>query len=303
MPISDSQSEQIASWNGHLGERWVRQQPILDRAFAPFAARLMEGAGPRPGQHVLDLGCGTGTTTLATSEAVGPTGRVVGVDVSAPMVDRARERAAGRPHVAFVLADASAHRFAAPDAPFDLAISRFGVMFFGDPTAAFANVRSALRPGASLVFVCWRSIADNEWVRMPYELATQHVAPPPRPGPEDPGPFSFGDPARVRRILDGAGFSGVSITPFDAPIVLSEEGLEPALDFLTSNGPAGRLLSEAPDDAKARVREALRPRLQPFTSGERVSGHVSGHVTIGGAVWLVSASTGPAAPASPGPRP
>jgi SAM-dependent methyltransferase len=294
MTTSDAHAEQIAYWNGPPGERWAQDQSALDRALAPFAARLFEGAAPRSGQRVLDLGCGTGTTTLAASDAVGPTGQVVGLDVSAPMLGRARERAAGRTNVAFVLADAAAHRFAEPDASFDLAISRFGVMFFGDPTAAFTNVRSALRPGASLVFVCWRAVADNEWVRTPCEVALQHVEAPPRPGPEDPGPFAFGDPARVRRILDGAGFSGVVITPFDAPVVISEEGLESALDFLTSNGPTGRVLRDAPDDAKARVREALRPRLQAFTRGERVA--------MGGAVWVVSASNGPA-PARPGARP
>jgi SAM-dependent methyltransferase len=290
-----SQAEQIASWNGQLGERWVLQQQTLDRAFSAFAARLLELADPRPGQRVLDIGCGTGTTTLAASEAVGQTGRVVGVDVSVPMLGRARERAAGRTNIAFVHADAAAHRFAAPDAPFDLAISRFGVMFFADPIVAFANIRSGLRPGASLVFVCWRGIADNEWVQMPYEVVAQHVGPSPRPGPEDPGPFSFGDPARVRRILGAAGFSRLSIVPFEAPIVLSEGGIEPALDFVTSNGPAGRLLGGAPDDVKARVRDAIRPRLQPFVSGPRV--------TMGGAVWLVSSWNDPAAQATPDPRP
>jgi SAM-dependent methyltransferase len=279
MDPKGSNTDQVAFWNGPAGERWVREQAVLDRAFAPFTVRLLAEAALGPGQRALDVGCGCGATTLAMSEAVGPTGSVVGIDVSDPMLQHARARSAGRTNVEYVHADASAHAF---DLAFDVAISRFGVMFFRDPTAAFANVRAALRPGAHFAFVCWRPVADNEWVRVPYEVVIRHVSPDPPPGPEEPGPFSLGDRARIERILAGSGFSGVSITPFDAQAVVSEEGVGAAVEFAMNNGPAGRLLRDAPVDAKGRVREALDAGLRHFAQGDRVA--------MGAAAWIVSAS-------------
>jgi SAM-dependent methyltransferase len=277
-----SHAEQIEYWNGPQADRWVAEQENLDRALSDFGAGLLERAGLNPGQKVLDIGCGCATVTLAAADQVGATGRVVGVDVSAPMLAHARKRAAGRPNVTLLEADASKADFGA-DAPFDVAISRFGVMFFGDPTAAFTHIRSALAPKASVVFVCWRPVADNEWVRVPYEVVCQHVTPGPRPGPDDPGPFSFGDPVRVRRILTGAGFHDPAIVRFDAPVFLSESGLEPAVSMASTTGPSGRLLRDAPEDARARALEGLRARLQHFVHGDRV--------TMDGSVWLVSATS------------
>jgi SAM-dependent methyltransferase len=195
------------------------------------------------------------------------------------MLEHARRRSAGRAHVEYILADASTHRF---DRSFDAAISRFGVMFFRDPTAAFANLRSALRPGATMTFMCWRPVANNDWVRVPYEVAIKSVTPGPSAGPEEPGPFSLGDRARIERILEGAGFSASSIAPFDAQVTLSEEGLHAAVEFAMTNGPTGRLLLDAREDAKARIREALDARLQAFARGDCVA--------IGGATWIVRAS-------------
>jgi SAM-dependent methyltransferase len=272
-------ADQISFWNGPAGERWAREQGVLDRAFAPFTVRLLAGASLGPGQRALDVGCGCGTTTLAIAEAVGPVGAVVGIDVSDPMLQHARARSAGRTNVEYVRADASTHPF---EAEFDVAISRFGVMFFRDPTAAFANVRSALRPGAHIAFACWRTVADNEWVRVPYEVAIRYVLPDPPPGPEEPGPFSLGDRARIERILAESGFSGVSIAPFDAETVVSEEGLDAAVEFAMNHGPTGRLLRDAPADAKGCVREALAARLRPFAHRDRIA--------MGGATWIVSAS-------------
>jgi SAM-dependent methyltransferase len=273
-------ADQIAFWNGPAGERWAREQAVLDRAFAPFAAQLLAEAALGPGRRVLDIGCGSGTTTLAASETVGPTGRVVGIDVSVPMLEHARSRSRGHANVEFIHADASTHKF---DTEFDAVISRFGVMFFRDPTAAFANIRLGLRPGGNVVFACWRPVVDNDWVRVPCEITTRIVPPDPTPGPEEPGPFSFGDRGRIERILKGSGFSSISIQPYDAKVVLSEEGLDAAVAFAMSNGPAGRLLRDAPEDAKARVREALKPELRTLAQRDRVA--------LGGATWIVSATT------------
>jgi len=271
-------ADQIAYWNGPVGEHWKLEQAAIDRAFASFTEKLREVAALRPGHRVLDVGCGCGTTTLFAADAVGAGGSVTGVDVSVPMVARATERSAGRANVSYFVADAAAIRF---DGAFDVEISRFGVMFFEDPVRAFANLRSALRPGGRLAFVCWRPGADNEWVRVPSEVALQHVPPLPPVGPEQPGPFSFGDPARVRRILEGAGFSRVDIVPFDADVVISEEGVEAAADFVMKTGPTAALLREVTGDVVERVRPALEARLRPFTR--------NGRTALGGANWVVSA--------------
>jgi SAM-dependent methyltransferase len=272
-------SDQIAYWNGAAGERWTREQEALDHALAPFTAKLFHVAALRPGERVLDVGCGCGTPTLAAAAAVGEAGAVVGVDVSAPMLGRAVARSGGRANVSYRLEDAATARHSEP---FDAEISRFGVMFFDDPLHAFANLRSALRTGGRLTFVCWRTVAENEWVRVPQEVAVRYLAPDPPAGPDAPGPFSFGDPQRVRRIIEGAGFSGVHVAPFDADVILSEEGVTGAADFAMATGPTARLLRDASDEEKERVRAALETTLSPFTR--------HGRTALGGAVWIVNAA-------------
>lgn len=269
---------QIAYWNGPAAERWVREQETLDRAFGPFTDRLFVAAAICPGERVLDVGCGCGTTTLAAAEASGARGSVVGVDVSRPMLDRARERAMGRDGIVFHHGDAAAFR---ADVPFDRVISRFGVMFFDAPTAAFTNIRAALRTGGRLTFICWRPLAENEWARVPYELAARIVPAGPPEGPEDPGPFSFGDPHRVARILRGAGFGSVEVAAFDAEVIASETGLDDATEFALTNGPAGRLLRDASEVARERLRSDLRDALRPLARGARIA--------MGAATWVVTA--------------
>src|SRR5881628_2723223 len=161
----------------------------------------MERARIGAGERVIDIGCGCGDTTIALARRVGPAGLVLGIDVSAPMLARAADaaREAGVAHVRFEHADAQTHRF--PAQAFDVLYSRFGVMFFSDPAAAFGNLRTALRPGGRLGFVCWQAVPENPWIAVPLEAAAQHMALPPPPAPGAPGPFSFADPERVRRIL------------------------------------------------------------------------------------------------------
>ncbi len=206
------------------------------------------------------------------------------MDVSAPMIARAKARGAGRPDLSstlsFTLADASSQAFGET---FDAVISRFGVMFFGDPAAAFAHLRGAMAPRGRLAFACWRPTAENEWVRVPYDAAIPFLTPPPPAGPEDPGPFSFGDRRRVERVLREAGFAGIDIAPFDAPVLLSGSSLDEAVAFATSRGPLARLLRQAPAEAAPRVEAAIRARfVERFGDG--------GPFRLGGAVWIVSAT-------------
>ncbi len=274
-----SNTDQIAYWNGPAAERWAREQEALDVALEPFMRRLLTRAALRHDQHVLDVGCGCGTTTLAAADAVGERGSVLGIDVSTAMLARAKERSAARANISYVNEDASAFAF---DTPFDVAISRFGVMFFEEPVRAFAHLRSALGRGGRLAFVCWRPAVDNEWVSVPYDAATQHVPPDPPAPPDQPGPFSFGDASRVKRILDGSGFSNVDIEPLDAEVVLSNRGVEGAVHFAMTTGPTARLLRDAGDPVKERVRAAVERTLEPFVRADRIA--------LGGAVWVVHAA-------------
>jgi SAM-dependent methyltransferase len=276
--MSLTNAEQVAYWNGPGGERWTREQAAIDRAFAAHTLRLLDIASLRPAERVLDVGCGCGVTTLAAADTVGPKGIALGVDVSAPMLARARERARGRDNLAYVEDDASTHAF---ERTFDVVLSRFGVMFFRDPTAAFANLRTALRAGGRLALICWRPVADNEWARVPCEAAIRHVPPAAPLGPEEPGPFSFADPARIERILRGASFTDLAIAPFDAEVVLSDDGLDDAVTFAMTAGPTARLLRDVGDEVREHVRREVDATLRPRTKGRRVA--------LGSATWLVQA--------------
>jgi SAM-dependent methyltransferase len=275
----DVQAQQIASWNGELGDYWVAQQEKLDRTLQLVATQALAVAAPQPGEHVLDVGCGCGATTLLLAEAVGQDGQVTGLDVSAPMLARAKQRAAHLPQVACVLADASSHSFATGS--FNLLFSRFGVMFFSDPMAAFANLRRGLRADGRLVFACWRSLPENLWMYVPYQAVLGHVPPLPRSGPDEPGPFAFADPERVTRILTQAGFAAPRFTPLDITIDVADGGgLDAAAQQATELGVARRALENQPPDVRSAAQAAVRVALAPYAQGDTVA--------LPGAVWLVS---------------
>jgi SAM-dependent methyltransferase len=276
--VLNTSDDPIAYWNGAAGELWATEQEAIDRALEAFTGVLLDDAAIGRGSRVLDIGCGCGRTTLAAADAAGADGTVVGIDVSAPMLARARERAGARGNVRFVLGDAAEHAF---DTTFDVALSRFGVMFFADPERAFAHILGVLRPGGALVFVCWRAVAENAWVTVPYGAAAPFLPPPPAANPEQPGPFAFADEARVRRILSRAGFVAVETKGFDADFVLSDTGVDDAVRFATTTGPTARALREAGEAASENVRAAIHARFQEFARGSRVA--------LGGAVWRVQA--------------
>ena len=273
--------DQVAYWNGEAGAKWTAHQDILDLTLAPLGLAAVAAAAPAAGEKVLDIGCGCGATTLELGRLVGPGGAVLGADISAPMVARAQQRGAAAGNITVLEADAASHAFAA--GAHDLAFSRFGVMFFEDPTLAFRNIRRALKPSGRLGFVCWRGVKENIWVTSGLEVALRHV---PRPEPTDPtapGPFAFADPTRVEGILEAAGFTQITATPFDADLMLGGEGgPEAAAEFTLEIGPVGRLLADAGAEVKQRVRDELVARYREMTDAR-------GHVLAKAAVWIVTA--------------
>jgi SAM-dependent methyltransferase len=281
--VTEANAEQRTFWNEQAGPLWVAHQERLDRQIGPHGEVALARLAPKPGERVVDLGCGCGDSALALGRAVGPGGRVLGVDVSEPMLARARERAAaaGLANVEFRQADVQI----APLEPggFDAAFSRFGVMFFADPVAAFANVRRALRPGGRLAFVCWRPVAENPWVRVPMAAAATLVALPPPPPEGTPGPFAFGDSGRVRRILAEAGYEAVEVEPADLPMHPGGGDPDEAASLFLDVGPLAFALREAGADEalRAKVHEAVR---------QAAAAHVrEGRVELGSAIWLVRA--------------
>jgi SAM-dependent methyltransferase len=279
-PAHTWNDDQRALWNGPDSEFWVREQERMDRTLSPVTGPLLSFAAPVAGSTVMDVGCGCGATTIELARAVGPAGRVVGVDVSEGMLGLAKERLRGFDNATCLLGDAA--EMPLQEIGAELIVSRFGVMFFGDPVAAFANLRTALVSGGRVRFACWRPIGENPWLQLPLHAVYEHVPRMPKPDPEEPGPFSFGDTARVGRILKGAGFGAISFTPLDVQIDLgSGRTLEDAVMQSASVGPAKRALREQPDDVRAAAIGSIRRALAPYASPEGVK--------LPGAVWLVAA--------------
>jgi SAM-dependent methyltransferase len=279
-------ADQVDYWNASAGATWAALNDRLDRTIEPLGRAALEALAPAAGERVLDIGCGCGQTTLDLAARVGADGRVLGVDVSAPMLQIARHKAArtGLAQATFLQADAQTHAF--ETAAFDAAFSRFGVMFFADPAAAFANIRAALAPGGRLAFLCWRAAAENPMMTVPFAAALPFLPHPPSPpDPLAPGPFAFADRDRVRGILAAAGFGDIDIAAHDQPIGGGdfEEGVETALKV----GPLGAILRDQPQ-LQGAVIGAVRAALAPFASGAGV--------IFDSATWIVSARNGGARP-------
>ncbi len=275
-------AEQIEYWNERGGPQWVKLQERLDTQIGPLGLVALEQAAAQPGESVLDVGCGCGHTALALAEQVGPRGTVTGIDVSRPMLGRARERQQEQhlQNLTFLHADAQTHQF--EPASVDLIFSRFGVMFFEDASQAFGNLRTALRPGGRLCFLCWQELQKNDWVRVPLQAAAQHVPLPPRPEPGAPGPFSLADSNRVRGILDSAGFRNVRCQPHTTNIsVGGATGIDGAVSFLLAIGPVASLLRESDAETRSRVAEAIHTALLPYVDGDSVY--------LSSATWVVQA--------------
>lgn len=262
------EQEQAALWNGRSGQAWVAAQEVLDGLFKGLEEHLADAVAAQPGGRVLDVGCGTGATTLAAARRLGEGGRCTGVDISQPMVAVARARAEreGLP-VEFVVADAKSHPFA--PASFDTVISRFGVMFFADPVAAFANLRRAATAQGELRIVVWRSQAENPFMT----TASRAVAPllpasaVPARLPDGLGQFGFADPDRVRSILSESGWSAIDLQPLDVVCTMAASDL---MSYVARLGPIGTLLQDADAASRARIIETVRPAFDPFVDGAEV---------------------------------
>ena len=281
--MSDTASIGLAQhvfWNSEATRRWVTEQARIDRLMADVTEAALAAAAPKRGERVLDVGCGTGTTVLRLADGVGPSGRVLGVDISEQQLALARERvaAAGVNQAQLVLDDAATHHFA-PET-FDLGFSRFGVMFFADPVAAFRNIRGAMKRSGRLLLAVFRTGLENPWATASV-AALSHLVPPPAPlGPEEPGQFSWSDPARVKRILGGAGFRNVMMTPLDLSFAIGRDAAE-AAEFATFIGQGARLLHGQPEGTRQAARVAFEAFFKPHEGPNGVS--------LPGALWLVSA--------------
>jgi SAM-dependent methyltransferase len=254
------------------GEAWVRMQERTDALIDPLGRVAIERLGAVAGESLLDVGCGCGQTLLELAERVGPSGHVLGVDISPPMLARARERIAGRPPIEVALGDAQTYAFA-PGA-FDAVYSRFGVMFFEDPGAAFRNLRAAARSGGRLSFVCWQALAKNPWAARPLEAVMRLLpesAMPDMLREGRPGPFFLSDPARVRAILGAGGWKDVSLEPVEMPLHLGGAAtLDEAVAYSLQIGPAARAMADALAGLKPALEAALREALAPFAGARGV---------------------------------
>jgi SAM-dependent methyltransferase len=274
-------SNQRIFWNSEATRRWVTEQARIDRLFLGVTEAILAAATPRRGESVLDVGCGTGTILLRTAEAVGPEGQVLGIDISEQQLALAQRRIddAGATNARALLDDAGTHDF--PTAVFDLAVTRFGVMFFADPVAAFSNIRHGMKPGGRLALAVFRPGSENPWATASLVAIRHLVTPPAPPGPEEPGQFGWGDPERVRRILGGAGFRDVVLTPLDLAITIGRNATE-AAEFATFIGQGARLLHGLPDTTREAARSAFETFFKAYEGPDGVS--------LPGGLWIVSAT-------------
>ncbi|MFD3616291.1 class I SAM-dependent methyltransferase [Streptomyces sp. NPDC058676] len=269
--------EQAARWNGPAAHAWVESQAVLDDMLRPFEDLLVEAVLAEQGRHVLDVGCGTGGTTLAVARRLGADGRCVGIDISEPMVTAARARAEREgTQASFVRADAQDHMF--EPAGFDIVMSRFGVMFFQDSVRAFTNLRRAARDDARLRFITWRGPAENPFMTTAERAAAPLLPNLPARQPDEPGQFAFADPDRVHRILEESGWTGIDIRPVDVDCTLPEREL---VGYFTRLGPVSRVLPATDEQTRARVVETVRAAFDTYVRGTEVR--------FTAACWMVGA--------------
>ena len=274
-------ADQLAFWNGQGGLTWVARAKHTDTVLAPVSEALLAFAAPRAGEQVLDIGCGGGAVTLEVARAVGPAGSVVALDISAPMLAEAKARAvsADITNIDWREADAATAKLDG----FDLLVSAFGTMFFGDPVAAFTHLRRAAKPGARMAFITWRPLAENPWMQVPMNAVLPHVPPRPKPIPNAPGMFAFADPQRVSEILTAAGWAPPRFDKLDLDLdIAASGGLEEAVAQSTQIGAVNSWLRGQPAEVVGAAISSVRKALAPHVEGTSVR--------LRGAMWLVSSA-------------
>jgi SAM-dependent methyltransferase len=261
-------------------ELYLRESERLEAINAPFGAAMLAAARLQTGEYVLDIGCGNGSTTIEAARRVAPGGKSVGVDISAPLVDSARERAAeaGVHNIEFLQADAQLHPF--QEAMFDAVISRFGIMFFEDPEAAFANLGRAVRPDGRLAVVCPRDPRHSEWVSVAFAAAAAHVGLPDVGSSDGPGPFAFADDAHLERAIRAGGFREIAIEAITLPVRFGDD-VEDVVSFITSLPESRQLFEGKPDEKVAGAINALREGFAPYARPEGIM--------VTDSAWLASA--------------
>ena len=270
-------SDQTTLWNGAAGCAWVELQETLDRVFKPFEDLLIEAVSLKHGGRVLDVGCGTGGTTVAIARSVGANARCTGIDISEPMITAARVRAEReRTPASFICANAQTHEF--EPASFEMIISRFGVMFFDDPVRAFANLRRAATDGADIRFIAWRSAAENPFMTTAERAAAPLLPNLPARQPDEPGQFAFANDRRIDAILQESGWADIDIRPIDVACTMPERDLIP---YLTRLGPVGRIFPEMDERTRVQLIETVRAAFDPYVHGAVVR--------FTAACWIVGA--------------
>ena len=279
---NEAREEQRALWNNLAGRAWVEAQGALDRLFKPFEDLLVESAGAKSRRQVLDVGCGTGSTTLAVARLLGANARCIGVDISQPMIAAAQARAErDRSPARFICADAQTYNF--EPASIDMIMSRFGVMFFAEPVVAFANLRQAARDNGELEVIAWRSAAENAFMTTAERAAAPLLPHLPVRRADGPGQFAFADAPHVRDILEESGWTAIDVRPIDVACTFPETELIP---YFTLLGPVGRILHESDERTRAQVIETVRPAFDSYVHGS--------DVRFTAACWIVSARAGSA---------
>ncbi|NKB37569.1 MAG: methyltransferase domain-containing protein [Gammaproteobacteria bacterium] len=279
MGTYDKESDSQLYWNEEGGSKWVENIDLVETMMVPMSDELLNAIAAKSGEQVLDVGCGGGVTSMKLAQQVGEEGKVIGVDVSEPILSVARDRAAGIANIEFEHSDATSAKLGKER--FDIITSRFGVMFFDDPVIAFSNMHGSLKPEGRLVFMCWRGIEENPWLGATAKAAFDIVgAPAEKPDPKAPGPFSLGDSVHLQNILQTSGFHSVNLTATDKTMPMGS--LDNALGFLMKMGPVAEAIKEASVEQKELVTSAVSEVLSSFNSNKGLM--------VPGATWIVTAS-------------